>query len=83
MVRVNLRAPSSRPLRNEITTNPWIWASIALCAGLLLAAVYLPGLSAVLKTRALSGPAWALALAFSAVPLLLGQLVLWLQGRKR
>ena len=79
----NLRAPSSRPLRNEITANPWIWGSIALCAGLLLAAVYLPGLSAVLKTRPLSGQAWALALAFSAVPLLVGQLVLFIQGRKR
>ncbi len=42
----NLRNPGSRLLDNDIVRNPYIAGSIALCAALLIAAVYLPGLSA-------------------------------------
>jgi len=76
----NLRDPRSTILSNEITTNPWIWGSLALCAVLILAAVYLPGLSEVLKTRTIDGGAWTLALMMSAVPLVVGQAVLLLGG---
>ena len=42
----NMRHPTSGLLRNEITRNPWIWAALALCAGLLVTAAYVPSLSA-------------------------------------
>jgi len=46
----NLRTAGSRMFDNDIVKNPYIGVSLALCAALLLAAVYLPGLSDVLKT---------------------------------
>jgi Ca2+-transporting ATPase len=72
----NLRSPAAGLLRNEITQNPWIWGAIALCTALLVSAVYLPGLSRVLETRPVGWGGWALALAMSLIPLLLGQVLL-------
>ena len=77
----NLRNRHSRLIHNDIVRNPWLWCSLLLCTGLLLAAVYLPGLSGVLRTRALSGRPWLLVLALSLVPMLMGQI--WLVIRKR
>jgi Ca2+-transporting ATPase len=39
----NMRESGSGFFRNEITQNPFIWGALALCVGLLLLAVYLPG----------------------------------------
>ena len=50
----NLRDPATRLWNNGIVRNGWIGA-IALCSGLLLAAVYLPGLSGLLQTGARRG----------------------------
>ena len=61
--------------------NPYVWASLALCAGLILAAVYLPGLSYVLRLSPPGAAQWCLILAASAVPLVIGQAVLSLMGR--
>ncbi len=71
----NLRRPSSPMLRNEVTTNRWVWAAIALCAALLFAAVYLPGLSDILQTRPLGSNAWSLLFVMSLIPLPVGQIV--------
>jgi Ca2+-transporting ATPase len=69
----NLRSPGS-PLRdNDIIRNPYIATSIALCAALLIAAVYLPGLSTVLKTEYPGFEGWLLILGMSLIPFLLGQ----------
>ncbi|MFW6032753.1 MAG: HAD-IC family P-type ATPase, partial [Phycisphaeraceae bacterium] len=75
-----LRNPQSGLVFNEITENPWVWGAIALCAALLLAAVYLPGLSTLLETRQLSGAGWGLVLGLSLVPLIVGQTVRLVQG---
>jgi Ca2+-transporting ATPase len=69
----NLRNPGTRMLDNDIVANPYIWGSILLCTLLLLAAVYLPGLSTLLKTSPLSWPGWTLLLGLSLVPVLVGQ----------
>jgi Ca2+-transporting ATPase len=79
----NLRDPDAGALSNDVTRNPWIWGSIVVCAGLLLAAVYVPGLSDVLKTRAIGGEAWGLVLTLSLVPLVLGQLALAIYNLRR
>jgi len=68
-----LRSPASGVFDNELTRNRWVWAAIAVCAGLLVAAVYLPGLADVLETRPLPWTGWALVLGLSAAPLLVGQ----------
>ncbi|UEX79177.1 cation-translocating P-type ATPase [Spiribacter halobius] len=78
----NLRERGSRLLHNEVLGNPWIWAAIALCAALLAAALYVPGLSAVLETERLPLAGWGLLLAVSLVPLLIGQMLLAPAGRR-
>lgn len=79
----NLRRPESGLLRNEISTNPWLWAAIAFCSVLLLGAVYLPGLNQLLDTRELSWQAWALLLGMSFIPLPVGQAVREIQHHVR
>jgi P-type Ca2+ transporter type 2C len=68
----NMRDLGSGPLANDIVKNPFIWGALALCTGLLVAAVYLPGLSTVLKTEPLTLREWSWALAMSTLPWLLG-----------
>jgi Ca2+-transporting ATPase len=71
----NLRAPRSGLIHNEITRNPWVWAAIGLCLVLLLAAVYLPGLSGLLQTRRLTTQGWFLVLGMSVIPFVVGQVL--------
>jgi len=55
--------------------NRWMLAALAVTIAMQLAAVYLPGLSAVLHTVALDGPDWAIVLPASLLPLLVGQAI--------
>ncbi len=71
---LNLRRRDSRLAHNEITANPWLWLAIGLCAVLLVLAVYLPGLSDVMDTYNPGLDGWALAIAMSAIPVLIGQI---------
>jgi len=77
----NMRDRGSGLLHNDVVRNPWVWGSVALCCGLLLAAVYLPGLSDVLRTEDPGPRGWALALIMSLVPLVGGQAYLLWAGR--
>ena len=52
--------------------NRFVWAALALCIPLLIAAVHLPGLSDVLRTASPGAAGWAVLLAFSLAPFLLG-----------
>jgi Ca2+-transporting ATPase len=69
----NLREPGSSFLNNAIVRNVWVWLAIALCIGLLFLAVFLPGLSDVLKTVPPTGSGWLLLLGISLVPFIVGQ----------
>jgi Ca2+-transporting ATPase len=69
----NLRSPGSRLLNNDIVANPAIAGSIVVCTLLLLAAVYMPGLSQVLRTAPVGKGGWALLLGMSLVPFMFGQ----------
>jgi Ca2+-transporting ATPase len=71
----NMRDRESPWLNNEITRNPYIWGALGLCFGLLLLAVYLPGLSDVLQVVDLGLNGWLLVLGMSLIPLAGGQLV--------
>jgi Ca2+-transporting ATPase len=73
---LNLRDPVSPVWDNDVVRNPWVWGAIGLCAGLLLAAVYAPGLSTLLKTRPPGAAGWLCMLGMSLVPLVVGQIVL-------
>jgi Ca2+-transporting ATPase len=71
----NMRDRGSNLFRNDITRNPLVWGALALCAGLLLLAVYLPGLAGVLKVVDPGGKGWVLVLTMSAIPLGIGQIL--------
>ncbi|MBN2365312.1 MAG: cation-translocating P-type ATPase [Calditrichaeota bacterium] len=69
----NLRDTESAFFKNEITTNPFVWGAFALCGIFLLAAVYLPGLSDVLKTHHPSPLEWTVIVGMSIIPVIVIQ----------
>jgi Ca2+-transporting ATPase len=79
----NLRGSRTSILKNNVVKNPWIWASLALCVLILLGAVYLPGLSDILKTYPLDVKGWLSVFALSLIPLITGQFILTFRKKKR
>lgn len=75
----NLRGAGTKFLSNEIIENRYVAGSILLCIVLLLAAVYLPGLSDVLDTRNPGQSGWLLLLGMSLVPFVVGQAIKFFQ----
>ena len=77
----NMRDETRRLFNNEITRNAWIWVAVILCLALIMAAVYLPPLSTILRlgNPGLSG--WLLILPASFLPLFLAPVVKWLAAR--
>jgi Ca2+-transporting ATPase len=71
----NMRDPASPPLDNDVVTNIYVWSALALCTALLLAAVYTPGVSAVLRLTAPGLTGWVLIAAISALPFATGQII--------
>jgi len=69
----NLRRAGSSFLHNDIVKNPFVAGAIVLCVVLLLAAVYLPGISDLLKTEDPTGRGWLVVLFLSLVPFAFGQ----------
>jgi len=72
----NMRDPGSGFVKNDITRNRYVWGALGLCSALLVAAVYLPGLSTALKTVDPGLRGWAVILVGSLVPWAVGQVVL-------
>jgi Ca2+-transporting ATPase len=75
----NLRHRTSTLWDNPVVRNPFIWVAIVLCTGLLLLAVYLPGLSALLDTETPRLAGWVLVGMLSLLPFLIGQVILAIQ----
>ncbi len=73
---LTMRNRESGWIWNEITRNPWIWGALALCMLLLLVAVYWPPLAAILSLTNPGLSGWLVAIGFSLVPLVAGQLSL-------
>jgi Ca2+-transporting ATPase len=70
----NMRGSDSGFIRNDITRNPFVWGALALCCGLLFAAVYIPGLAKILKVVHPGTDGWLLVLIMSLLPWGIGQL---------
>ncbi len=70
----NMRPFDAPILKNEITRNRYVWGAIALCIVLIMAAVYLPGISRVLNTTPPGFSGWIVVLVMSLMPLILGQI---------
>lgn len=77
----NMRSPESGVLSNDVVTNKYVLGSVALCTGLLLVAVYVPGLADVLAVSAPGSPGWMLVAGASIIPLIVGQIMLVIRGR--
>ncbi len=69
----NMRHPRSGVVRNEVTRNPWVWASLLLCTGLLIVPCYLAPIAHVLSLASVTPLMWAVILGLSAAPLLATQ----------
>lgn len=70
----NMRGENSGFLVNTITRNPYVWAAIVICIGLLMGALYIPGLARVLQLVAPNPEGWLVVLGMSLLPFFLGQL---------
>jgi P-type Ca2+ transporter type 2C len=79
----NMRHRLSGLLRNEVTRNPWLWASLALCAILLIVPAYLPPVAQVLQLASPSPAMWSIIIALSVAPLFVTQAVMLVLGSKR
>jgi Ca2+-transporting ATPase len=64
----NVRERGSSFLLNDVTRNPFVWGALALCVGLLVAAVYVPLLGNVLRVQDPGRTGWLVVLGVSAVP---------------
>jgi Ca2+-transporting ATPase len=73
---LNLRGTRAPFWKSPVVRNPWLWGAIVLCAGLLIAAVYLPGLSGLLQTENIGWSGWGVVLALSLAPVIAGQIYL-------
>jgi len=69
----NMRVRGSSPFFNDVTRNPYVWAAVALCSGLMVGAIYLPGLSHVLGLTDPGAQGWGLILGVAGGQLLLAQ----------
>jgi len=79
----NMRNRRASFVWNDVTRNPHVWAALALCAGLLGAAVYVPVLQRVLSTAPLQADAWLAVALFSVLPVALDAIVRGLHGMRR
>jgi len=74
----NVRRPSLDVVRNDVTTNGFVWGALVLCLGLLAVAMGNPDLADILGLH-WPGPEGALlACAMSFLPLIIGQIYLML-----
>jgi Ca2+-transporting ATPase len=71
----NMREAGSKPIRNEITRNPFVWMALVICVGLLAAALYIPALRHILGLTSPGAEGWGIILVAGVLPLLLGQAV--------
>jgi len=72
----DMRRPRSQLLYNEVTRNPWLWASLALCTALLAVPPYLPPVAHVLHLAPPTATMWAIIIALSATPMVVTQTVM-------
>jgi len=71
----NMRAAGTGIFINEITRNKYVWGALMLCVALILIAVYVPGLSHIMKLESPGRIGWSVAIGFSLVPLVIGQIM--------
>jgi len=71
---INMRSHGAGFFRNEVTRNPYVWGALALCVGLIVVAVYVPGISDVLRLVSPGAVGWLAAVGMSFVPVVAGSI---------
>ncbi len=66
-------------VKDEVVRNPYVWAALLFCAVFLAGAVYTPGLADLLKLEPLGLAGWAIVLGSSPLPLLVGEVCMWMR----
>ena len=69
----NMRVRGASFFINDVTRNPYVWAAVVLCGGLMISAIYLPGLSHVLGLVNPGMDGWGLILGITLLQLLIAQ----------
>jgi Ca2+-transporting ATPase len=72
----NMRNTRSDLWKNEITRNPWTWGALALCAAVLIFAIYIPLFGEVLDLVPPDLTMWTVILGMSTAPLIAWQAAL-------
>jgi len=70
----NMREITSGIFRNEVIENLYVWGALSLSALILFGAVYLPGISVVLRTTPIGYEGWLVVFGMSLLPLGVGQI---------
>ncbi|MDY0038778.1 MAG: cation-transporting P-type ATPase [Desulforhabdus sp.] len=71
----NMRDNDSPVISNDVTQNPFVWGALALCSLLLIAALYLPGISTALQMVSPRMAGWSIIIGMSLIPLVIGQAI--------
>jgi len=71
---LNMREAGTTIVDNEVVSNPYAWAAVAIGVALMLAAAYVPLFNTVLDTAPPGPEAWGLILGGSLIPLVVGQI---------
>jgi Ca2+-transporting ATPase len=69
----NMRDRDAAVFRNEVTANPFVWAALVLCTGLLLLALYIPLFARILSLSVPDSGGWTVIVVMSLAPLVLVQ----------
>jgi len=72
---LNLSSRKVSFLRNEVTTNYFVWAALLLCILLIGGVYWIAPLREILGLQTIKGSVWLLILAISIVPVVLIQLL--------
>ena len=78
-----MRHPHSGLLQNEVTRNPWLWGSLALCTVLLALPPYVAPLAHLLHLAPPTGAMWAIIIATSLAPLVVTQTIMHVLLQRR
>jgi Ca2+-transporting ATPase len=71
----NARSQVGSAFTAKLFTNGWLWAAVAVCLLLQVAAVHIPFLQTVLHTTSLTATDWGVVLGFSVIPIAVVELV--------
>jgi Ca2+-transporting ATPase len=78
----NMRDHDTGVIDNDVVQNPWVWGALVLCTGLLLLAVYVPGLADLLSVENPGADGWFLIIGMSLIPWFAGLVIKALDGMR-